>query len=135
MKNTARKLLCAALALGILFCFCACGNGKEKAEEEAPVIKKNATGRYELTKIEWEDGTIASGEALQDSEDAMGDMYVKLYSDGTATLSLFGQVMDMEFSEDEMWQTDYENNSYDFSVRNGKVILKDGDDTYTFVKD
>jgi len=134
MKNTAKKLLCAALVLVSIFCFCACDNGKESADSEAPVIKENAAGRYELCKIEWEDGVVAEGEVLKDSEAAMGDMYVTLYKDGTAILSLMGQVMDMEFSKDTMWRADNKNFSYDYSVSNGKVVLKGDGDTYTFAK-
>ncbi len=134
MKNTIRIVLCAVLVLGVLFSFSACGGSEQAVFTDDTAVKQYVTGRYELKTIKREDGTVTSGDILQQAEDAMGDMYVELFSDGTAQLALYGQIKDMEFSDDEMWNIDYANESYDFSVRNGKVTLNDSGDTYVFVK-
>lgn len=64
----------------------------------------------------------------------MGDMYVELFSDGTARLSLLGQVHDMEFSDTKMWKENSTAFTYEFSAGDGKVVLKQAGDTYTFAK-
>ena len=130
MKKT---LVCLVLILSVLFSFTACDSEASPAITDA-AVKQYVTGRYELEKIEYENGTVSSGDVLQSAEDVMGNMYVELFSDGTAQLALLGQIHDMEFSEDQMWQIGYTNHTYDFSVSNGKVILKRDGDTYTFVK-
>lgn len=134
MNKILKTALCLAMALTCLLCLCACGGEKEQVVGVESTIKLNITGRYELESIEWANGTIASGITLQQSEDTMGDMYLELFSDGTAQLSLLGQLHDMEFSNDKMYQTDSKLNTYDFSVSNGKVTLKNSGDTYIFVK-
>ena len=135
MKKTLRMILCVVLVLGVFFSFSACGGSDDSGSEDSPVIKQSATGRYELVKIEWSSGPVAEDEILEELEEATGDMYVELFSDGTAQLALHGQIQDMEYSEDEMWQENFELHSYEFSVRNGKVILQKDGDKYTFVKD
>ena len=130
MKKT---LVCLVLILSVLFSFTACDSEASPATTDS-AVKQYVTGRYELEKIEYEKGTASSGGVLQSAEDVMGNMYVELFSDGTAQLALLGQIHDMEFSEDQMWQIGYTNHTYDFSVSNGKVILKRDGDTYTFVK-
>ena len=134
MKNAVKTLLCFVLILGTLLCLSACGGSEEASSTEKAPVKQYITGRYELEKIQWANGTVATGETLQESEAAMGDMYVELFSDSTAQLSLLGQIKDMEFSEDKMWQINYTNDTYDFSVSNGRVTLVSNGDTYTFVK-
>lgn len=130
MKKT---LVCLVLILSVLFSFTACDSEASPATTDA-AVKQYVTGRYELEKIEYANGTVSTGDVLQSAEDVMGNMYVELFSDGTAQLALLGQIHDMEFSEDQMWQIGYTNHTYDFSVSNGKVILKRDGDTYTFVK-
>ena len=135
MKKFLKLALCITLALTCLFSLSACGgNEDEPSSEEKSTIKQNAVGRYELQSIEWANGTEASGATLQYSEDTMGDMYVELFSDGTAQLSLLGQIHDMEFTDNKMYQEDNKLIEYDFSVGNGKVTLKQSGDTYIFVK-
>ena len=134
MKRTMKTMICAALILGVFCCLCACGAKSETPADNSAAIQQNVTGRYELEKIEYADGTIASGEVLQSTEDVMGDMYVELFSDGTALLSLLGQKHDMEFSEDKLWQDGYALNTYAFSVSDGRVTLERAGDTYIFVK-
>lgn len=117
-----------------LLCFCSCDSNNESSTKDKNVVKQYITGRYELQSIEWANGTVASDSTLQLSEETMGDMYVELYSDGTAQLSLYGNIYDMEFSEDKMTQINFELNTYDFSVGSGEVTLKKSGDTYIFVK-
>ena len=134
MKNTMKTIICLIMVVGVIICFSACGTNEKTDATNAPVVKQYVTGRYELENIEYENGTISSGEVLKQAEDVMGDMYVELFNDGTAQLSLFGQIKDMEFSDDKMWQIDMSSVSYEFSVKNGKVTLEKDGDTYIFVK-
>ena len=135
MKHMMKMFVCLVLVLGTVFCLSACGGGDTTTVQETEAVKQYIVGRYELEKIQWASGTTASGEILQGSEDKMGgDMYVELFSDRTAQLCLYGQIKDMEYTDDEMKEINYANNVYEFSVSNGKVILKKDGDTYTFVK-
>ena len=134
MKQAMKAMMCVALAISVFLYLCACGAKNDTPAATDPVIKQNAIGRYELEKIQYADGTVASGETLQQAEEAMGDMYVELFSDGTAQLSLLGQIKDMEFSADQLWQSDSTFNTYAFSVSNGRVTLERDGDTYIFVK-
>ena len=134
MKKAIKAMLCAVLALGVFLCLSACGTDSEPTAATEPGIKQNATGRYELEKIQYADGTVASDATLQQAEEAMGDMYVELFGDGSAQLSLLGQVNDMEFSQNKLWQPGSPFHSYTFSVGNGKVTLERDGDTYIFRK-
>ena len=134
MKKCLRVVVCLVLALGIFMCLGGCGSDTEPKTGNTPSIKENAVGRYELKKVQWANGTAVSGDALKTVEDQMGDMYVELFRDGTATLALYGQVQDMEFSEDKMWQENFSLVTYDFSVSDGKVILNRNGDEYIFEK-
>ncbi len=135
MKKVMKIILAVIMVLSVVLCFNACdsGNASEDSSEEKKV-SQNVTGRYELEKILWDDGTSILEETLQISEEAMGEMYVELFEDGTAILSLYGQITEMSFSDNEMWQTTYKNNSYEFSVSGGTVTLKRAGDTFTFVR-
>ena len=136
MKQSMKCLVCLLLVLGTIFCMSACGGSSNTtAGKETEAVKQYVVGRYELEKIQWANGTTASGEILQESEDKTGgDMYVELFSDRTAQLYLYGQIKDMEYTDDEMKEINYAYNVYEFSVSNGRVILKKDGDTYTFVK-
>lgn len=134
MKKSMKTMICFALIVGVFFCFAACGSKEETPATNNPVIQQYLTGRYELEKIEYASGTTSSGDVLQQAEETMGDMYVELFSDGTAQLSLLGQIHGMEFSEDKMWQIGSALNTYAFSVSNGRVTLERDGDTYIFVK-
>lgn len=134
MNKIFKNVLCIIMLLLCLLCFCSCDSNNESSTKDKNVVKQYITGRYELQSIEWANGTVASDSTLQLSEETMGDMYVELYSDGTAQLSLYGNIYDMEFSEDKMTQINFELNTYDFSVGNGEVTLKQSGDTYIFVK-
>ena len=144
MKNTMKTLVCLLLVLGTLFCLTACGgssggssiggNKTSTPTQTTAPVKQTVIGRYELEKVQWANGTTASGEVLQSSETLMGDMYVELFSDRTAQLSLYGTIRDMEYTDTEMKWVDSPLDKYEFSVGNGKVILKKDGDTFTFVK-
>ena len=134
MKFTKKFFICLILVLGTLFCLSACGSNESSTIPETNAVKLYITGRYELEEIQWASGITASGETLQSSEDAMGDMYVELFSDYTAQLSLYGQIMDMEYSDNEMKQVNSTFNTYEFSVNSGRVTLKKDGDTFIFVK-
>ena len=135
MNKIIKITLCTVMVISCLLGFSACGKKEDATSETESVVKQYMVGRYELQSVEWASGTTASGSTLQQSEDAMGDMYVELFSDGTAQLSLYGQTRDMEFTDDEMHQIDSKLNTYEFSVGGGKVILKQSGDKYTFVKE
>ena len=136
MRSIARYILCFVIVIIVIFSFsaCCCGQGDSSANGNESVVKQYIVGRYELYSIEYENGLTVTGETLVNIEDAMGDMYLELYSDGTALLSLNGQVLDMEFSDTKIWQMGYENEKHSFSVTNGKATLEKWDNLYTFVK-
>lgn len=144
MKNVLYMILCFVLFFCIALGVSACNSKMEAmakkepeavTSEETVAVKLYITGRYELETVRWKDGTTASGEVLQEAEDTMGNMYVELFSDGTAQLSLYGQIRDMEFSEDKIWEIGQADKAYEFSVSNGKATLKDAGDTYIFSKE
>lgn len=136
MKKLFKSAFCILLALTLVLSLIACGgtDTDSSASDTSTVIKQNAVGRYELEKIEWTTGTVASGDILASTESAMGDMYLELFSDGTANLSLYGQMHDMKFTKTEMHEPDNKHNTYEFSVSDGKAVLKNADAVYTFVK-
>ena len=137
MKKLFKSAFCILLALTFVFCLTACGGETDteaSSADTSDAIRQNAVGRYELEKIEWTTGTVASGDIIASTESAMGDMYLELFSDGTATLSLYGQMHDMEFTKTEMHEPDNKHNTYEFSVADGKAVLKNADAVYTFVK-
>ena len=132
MKKRFTAVLCLILALGCLLCLSACGGSEEPVEETA--IKQYVTGRYEIQSITWDDGTTLTGDLLQEQVEIMGDTFVELYEDGTATLCLMGLRLDMQYSESKIWKDDNGLYTYEFSVKDGKATLRDGDSTYVFVK-
>ena len=132
MKKSFRTILCLLLVLGSLLCLCACGSGDAPADDSS--VKQYATGRYEIQSIQWDDGTEASGELLENSLEMMGDTYLELYSDNTALLCLLGQRADMEFSESQIWRAGNNALTYEFSVKDGKATLYAEGTTYIFVK-
>ena len=137
MKRIIKTAVLIIAALTFVFCLSACGGETDteaSSADTSDAIRQNAVGRYELQKIEWASGTVASGDIIAGTESAMGDMYLELFSDGTATLSLYGQMHDMEFTKTEMHEPDNKHNTYEFSLSDGKAVLKNADAVYTFVK-
>lgn len=134
MNKTLKITLCLLLVLGSLLCLCACGGNDSTPATQGAAIKQYTTGRYELQSIEWNSGTSASGEMLQEQEEIMGDMYVELFGDGTAQLSLFGQIKDMECADGQMWTADHMKTTYAYTVKDGKLTMTAEDATYYFVK-
>lgn len=134
MNKTLKTVLCLVLVLGSLLCLSACGGETSSAPTEPTPVKLHLTGRYEIESIEWASGTVSSGEILEEALDAMGDMYVELYSDGTAQLCMYGSISDMEFNETEIWNMDADYIKYEISINDGKLTLKDGEDIFNFVK-
>ena len=133
MKTTMRIVCCSVLVFCMVFCLSACGSTNTgDTEPTLAPIKQSQLGRYELKTVQYHDGTEWSKETLAAAEAAMGDMYVELFEDRTALLSLLGQVHDMEFSDNKMWHS---GNTYSFSVGNGEVTLVNSDgDRYIFRK-
>ena len=134
MNKVLKIALCLSMILICFLCFCACEKDENSSSKTGSVVKQYITGRYECQAIEWENGTVASGESLQYSESVMGDMYLELFSDGTAQLSLWGQIHDMEFTDTEIHEIGSDYNTYEFSVGSGRATLKDDRATYIFVK-
>ena len=134
MKTYFKIALCLLL---IVSCFLTACGGKTTAATE-PTLPRSATGRYEIQSITWEDGTTTSGEALQEQLAMMGETFLEIHEDGTALLCLYGQRADMEYDATTMWRTGSSLVNYDFSVKDGKAVLKDTlasqSPTFTFVK-
>ena len=133
MKKTMKMIVCLILVLGSVVCLGACGNKKETSEESFQ-IPLSKTGLYEIESMESEDGTVTSGEAWEDAIEQMGSIYIELYEDNTAEFCLYGNIWDMEFSEDKIWETDNKWKRYDFSVDDGYVTITMGGFTYTLAK-
>lgn len=134
MKKSFKAVLCLMLVLGSLLCLCSCGSKNESTSTEPAPVKQYATGRYEIESVTWEDGTKSSGDQLQEQMEIMGETFVELYSDNTALLCLYGSRMDMEYSENQMWNADSGFMKCEFSVKNGRVTLVYEGTTYIFVK-
>jgi len=126
MKKTLALILALVLSLSLV----ACGGESGTVSDDSPSLSQSATGRYEIEKIAWDDGTEATGDILT----AMGECYIEIYSDNTALLCLYGQMAEMEFSEDQIWRADNSAFIYGFSVKDGKATLVDDGTTFVFVK-
>ena len=122
--------VCLMLILGMLLCLCACGS--ESAVSEP--IKQTALGHFDIHTIIWEDGTKVSGDLLEEQIDIMGDTFVELYDDNTALLCIYGLRTDMEYSDGQMWNSDNGLFTYEFSVKDGQVTLKQDGTTFIFAK-
>ena len=126
-----KKIIALVLALVLAMSMAACGGETATTPvKEESGLPQSSTGRYEIEKITWEDGTEATGDLLT----VVGDCYIELYSDNTALLCLYGVRMDMEFDSNSMWRVGSSFSDYDFSVKDGRATLVDADTTYIFVK-
>ena len=135
MQKRFTRTLCLILVLGSLLCLCACtSSGSVSTPTTTEPLKQYVTGRYEIQKIQWADGTEASGQQLQDLIAVVGETFLELYSDHTALLCLLGQRFDMEFSDTQMWSVTNKLITYEIFVQNGTVTLDYCGTIYTFVK-
>lgn len=125
-----KKIIALVLALILAMSMAACGGETASTPVKETGLAQSATGRYEIEKITWEDGTEATGDLLT----VVGDCYIELYSDNTALLCLYGVRMEMEFDDNSMWRVGSSFSDYDFSVKDGRATLVDADTTFIFVK-
>lgn len=118
MKNTITKLLCVIMVLSMLFVFAACGKA----------------GTYVLSGAE-----IQGEEYDADDLDVLGldpdDCYIELKSDGTGEVSLFGEEMDIEWEDDEMWPEDDEDDIQEFEIDGKDLILEYEGEKLIFTKE
>lgn len=134
MKKRFAMALCLIFVLGSLLCLSACGSKTETPSAGDTAVKQYVTGRYEIQSITWEDGTSISGALLEEQIASMGDTFVELYDDSTATLCLYGTRWDMEYSENRIWKDGNDLYSYEFFVKDGKATLDQDGTTFVFVK-
>ena len=120
MKNMITKLLCVAMVLCMVLSLSACGF--------------LVAGTYTLSGAE-----IQGEEYDADDLESLGldpdECYIKLEADGTGEVNLFGDEMDIEWKDDEMWPEDDEDDIQEFEIDGKDLILEYEGEKLIFTKE
>ena len=122
MKKTLKRILCLTLVLSMVLCFAACG----KEEEDV-------TGRYDLVSMYGEDG----GVAMEDMVALLGEdfeMYIELKDDGTAVMNIYGETMDLEWQDGQIWPAEEPDSKAPFTVEGTALTIEEESLTLVFEK-
>ena len=118
MKSKAVKLLCLAAVLCMLLTFTACGTA----------------GTYVLSELEFS-GIKYDADDLEELGLDAGDCYIKLNSDGTGTLCLFGECEAIQWEDDRFWLTGEEDDPVPFELDGSRLTIEYEGESLTFTKE
>lgn len=119
MKRTVKALLAMALIAAMLFALVACGGSKS-----------DIVGTWKLSSME-EDGDAVDLDSLEE----LGlTCTLKVKSDGTAVLDLFGDTTDLKWEDGKMWATGEEDFTVSYKLSGNKLILEEGGEKLVFKK-
>lgn len=119
MKRTVKALLAMALIAAMLFALVACGGSKS-----------DIVGTWKLSSME-EDGDAVDLDSLEE----LGlTCTLKVKSDGTAVLDLFGDTTDLKWEDGKMWAAGEEDFTVSYKLSGNKLILEEGGEKLVFKK-
>ena len=118
MKNTVTKLLCVLMVVAMVLTFAACGKA----------------GTYVLSEAKI-DGEKYDADELEELGLDPDDCYVELNSDGTGEVCLFGEEVDIEWEDDEMWPEDDEDEVLEFEIDGKELTLEYEGEELIFTKE
>ncbi len=105
-----KKILCSALAAIMLLCLTACGGS-------------GIAGRYEFYSMDMGGGIEITAESLEALGGEM-EMYIELEDNGTGTMALDGEVVDMGWADGEIWPTDDPSDKIGFEVDGDSLTIE-----------
>lgn len=110
MKRVLSVTLCAVLILSLALCLGACG-------------KSDITGRYNLKSMEAE-GITFDMEKLKQMAGEDAEAYIELRADGTATMSMMGEVAELKYADGQMWPVEDEDDKAPFTIKGNTLTLE-----------
>lgn len=119
MKRTVKALLAMALIAAMLFALVACGGSKS-----------DIVGTWKLSSME-EDGEAVDLNSLEELGLACT---LKVKSDGTAVLDLFGDTTDLKWEDGKMWAAGEEDSAIPYKLSGGKLTLEQDGEKLVFKK-
>jgi len=112
MKASVKRGICLALVLVTVLCLTACSG---------------VPGRYKIDRVESE-GVVMEGETLQSFLSMAGmsadDMYIELRDDGTGTMCVFEETMEIRYADGQIWTEDAPDEKISFDVSGGKLTIE-----------
>lgn len=121
------KILCLLMALCMMLCFTACD------EDDDDKGSKSIAGTYQFYEMT-QDGETIDAEAMEETlemyaeymgEDMTMEEFcsLKLNKDGTGTLVLMGEEMEMEYDDEYIWPVDEADEKVEYTFKNGKLTM------------
>ena len=82
------------------------------------------TGRYDLV-------SMSNGTDMMDADDVRsitgfdGDLYIELFEDGTAVMSMFGTTTDLEYDDNYLWPVSDKEDTMSYRIEGSSLILEE----------
>ena len=108
MKNIVKASLCLCLVVCLMVSLVACGG---------------IAGRYNLM-------TMTNGTDTMDAETVKsitgfdGELYIELFDNGTAVMSMFGTTTDLEYDDNYLWPASDKEDTMPYRIEGSSLILE-----------
>ena len=131
------KILCLLMAICMMLCFTACDE-----DDDDKKSSKSIAGTYQFYEMTQDGETITKAD-LEEQLEAAGmadaiDMdefcYLELNKDGTGTLILMGEEMEMEYDDEYIWPVDEADEKVEYTFKNGKLTMEQDGTELVFKK-
>ena len=123
------KILCLLMAICMMLCFTACDE-----DDDDKKSSKSIAGTYQFYEMTQDGETInaaAMEEYLEMYAEYMGEdldmdefCSLKLNKDGTGTLIVMGEEMEMEYDDEYIWPEGEEDEKVEYTFKNGKLTME-----------
>lgn len=132
MKKYLRSILCLVLALCMAMCFVACDEKDDDDDDKES--SKSVAGTYQFYEMTQDGETITMADLEEQLEEYAEYMEEEidmdefctliLKKDGTGTLVLMGEEMEMEYDDECIWPVDEADDKVEYTFKNGKFTME-----------
>ena len=112
------KILCLLMAICMMLCFTACDEDDDKKSS------KSMAGTYQFYEMTQDGETITKDDLAAYVDDIDEFCYLELNKDGTGTLVLMGEEMEMEYDDEYIWPEGEEDEKVEYTFKNGKLTME-----------
>lgn len=121
MKKFMRGMICLLLALCMMMCFAACDKDDDDDDKKS---SKSVAGTYQFYEMTQDGVTYTADDIEEMGMDLDEFCILELNKDGTGTLVMMGEEMEMEYDDDYIWPVDKEDEKVEYTYKSGKFTME-----------